>query len=424
MRRLTRAAEVASELLGDIQHFPSGPHLNESHITSPAVPLRFHEGTLDAPLLRLEQEAQDTQQRMRLGGLFYVLGWMFIVFAGGPTGQSSWLVGLTLFVLAIFRFLHPVPPEADTTTLRRWLRRTWLLMLASCLIWGLASAWILADPAFDAARTVVLFGCVALGTASAHSFSMRRGFGVTTLLLLVVPPIAVIALLRHETTLAWALLVFLAYLGLALERTHREWLHRLQLDLDLRRQRDQFARLSRRDGLTGLANRMHFDHALREAVADAHKRGTPLALLMCDVDHFKLVNDQFGHAEGDACLIAFSQRLQREFAAPDTLVARVGGEEFAVLLRQVTLAEASERAERFRLAVESQPMQTHTRQLSITISIGVAALTESSAGDFERLYQAADMALYRAKSDGRNRVCVGGDDRRLIPRKEKGDGGN
>ena len=87
-----------------------------------------------------------------------------------------------------------------------------------------------------------------------------------------------------------------------------------------------------------------------------------------------------------------------------------------MLLRHVTLAEASERAERFRLAVESQPMQTHTRQLSITMSIGVAALTESSAEDIERLYQAADMALYRAKSAGRNRVSVGGDDRRLVTR--------
>lgn len=390
--------------------------MKEPHVTTPAVPLRFQEGTLDAALLRLQQEAQDTQQRMRLGGMFYVVGWVFIVLAGGPTGQTSWLVGLTLFVLALFRFLHPVPPDADAPTLRRWLRWPWLLMLSSCLVWGLASAWVLADPAFDAARTVVLFGCVAFGTAAAHSFSMRRSFAITTLFLLVVPTVAVIGLLRHETTLAWALLGYLAYLGLALDRTHREWLQRLALDLELRRQRDQFARLSRRDGLTGLANRMHFDHALREAVGDAHKRGTPLALLMCDLDHFKLVNDQFGHAEGDGCLIAFSQRLQREFAAPNTLVARVGGEEFAVLIRDATLTEASERAERFRLAVETQPMQTHARQLSITLSIGVAALTESSAGDIERLYQAADMALYRAKSDGRNRVCVGGDDRRLMPR--------
>lgn len=401
--------------------------MNEPYITTPAVPLRFHEGTPDSTLLRLQQEAQDTQQRMRLGGMFYVLGWIFVVLAGGPSDQSSLLVGLTLFVLALIRFVQPVPPDADAPTLRRWLRWPWLLMLSSCIVWGLATAWCLADPAFDAARTVVLFGCVAFGTAAAHSFSMRRIFGIATVLLLVAPSVAVLGLVRGETTVAWALLVYLAYLGLALERTHREWLHRLQLDLDLRRQRDQFARLSRRDGLTGLANRMHFDHALREAVMEAHTRGTPLSLLMCDVDHFKLVNDQFGHAEGDGCLIAFSQRLQREFSAPNTVVARVGGEEFAVLLRDMPLAEASQRAERFRLAVETEPMKTHARQLWITISIGVAALTESSAGDIERLYQAADMALYRAKSDGRNRVCVGGDDRRLVPRPDplpKGEGVN
>ncbi len=388
----------------------------QPHVTSPAVPLRFQEGKLDAAFLRLQQEASDIQLRMRLGGMFYVLGWIFIVLAGGPKGHASWLVGFMLFALALLRFVHSVPPEADATALRRWLRWPWLLMVASCTVWGVATAWVLADPAFDNARTIVLFACVAFGTAAAHSFSMRRSLAISTLILLLVPPFAVLAQVRHETSLSWALLVYLAYLGLALERTHREWLQRLELDLELRQQRDQFARLSRRDGLTGLANRMHFDQVLREAVADAHQRGTPLALLMCDVDHFKLVNDQFGHAEGDGCLIAFSQRLQREFAAPDTLVARVGGEEFAVLLRDVTVEEAAGRAERFRLAVQEQPMQTQARQLQITISIGVAALSQSSAGDVERLYQAADMALYRAKSDGRNRVCVGGDDRRLMSR--------
>lgn len=379
--------------------------------------MRFQEGAPDAALLRLQQESQDTQQRMRLGGVFYVLGWLFIVLAGGPQGQQAWLVGLTLLTLTLARFQHSVPPEANAAALRRWLRWPWLLIFTTCIVWGLGSAWVLADSRYDSARTIVLFCSIAFGTAAAHSFSMRRKVAIVASMLLVVPAIAVFAFVRHETTLVWAMLVYLGYLGLAVERSHREWSQRSALDLQLRRQRDQYARLSRRDGLTGLANRMHFDHALREAVSGAHSTSSPLSLLMCDVDHFKAVNDRFGHAEGDACLIAFAQRLQREFATSETVVARVGGEEFAVLLRGVALEQAAERAERFRLSIEAQTMQTHGRHLPITISIGAAALTESTAGDVERLYQAADMALYRAKSDGRNRVCVGGDDRRLSPRK-------
>ncbi len=390
--------------------------MESTRVTTPAVPLRFQEGTLDAALLRLQQEAKDTQQRMRLGGLFYVLGWIFVMAADGPRDLPAWLVGTTLLVLALVRYLHPMPPDASAPELRRWLRWPWLLITCSCLVWGLATAWVLADPAYDNARTIVLFGGVAFATASAHGFSMRRRFAIVTLILLVGPAIAVLALMRHETTLAWAMLVYLGYLGLAVERSHREWMERSALDLQLRRQRDQYARLSRRDGLTGLSNRMHFDHALREAVSWAHQYASPLALLMCDVDHFKTVNDRYGHAEGDACLISFAQRLQREFATADTLVARVGGEEFAVLLRGVALDEASDRAERFRAAIQSDPIRTHDRQLPITISIGAAALTHATAGDVERLYQAADLALYRAKSDGRNRVCVGGDERRRTAR--------
>ncbi len=390
--------------------------MSNSPVTKPAVPLRFQEGTLDPTQLRLEQEAQDTQQRMRLGGLFYVLGWIFIVAADGPRGESAWIVGVTLLALALVRFVHPVPPDASASALRRWLRWPWLLILSSCAVWGVATAWVLAEPDYDRARTIVLFGDVAFGTAAAHSFSMRRRFSTATVLLLVSPSIAVLAFLRGEMMLAWAMLVYLGYLGLAVERSHREWMQRFALDLQLRKQRDQYARLSRRDGLTGLSNRMHFDHALRESVAEAHKTARPLSLLMCDVDHFKTVNDRFGHAAGDACLIAFAQRLQREFATAETLVARVGGEEFAVLLRGIDLQEASGRAERFRASIDSKAIQTHDRLLPITISIGVASLTEAAAGDVERLYQAADTALYRAKSEGRNRVCVGGDERRRTPR--------
>lgn len=390
--------------------------MNDSRVTTPAVPLRFQEGTIDAALLRLQQEAKDTQQRMRLGGLFYVVGWIFVMVADGPRGSSAWIVGLTLLVLALVRFVNPMPKDASVAELRRWLRWPWLLILTTCIAWGFATAWVLADPIYDNARTVVLFAGIAFATAAAHGFSMRRTFAIVTLVLLLLPAVGVLAFLRHDSTLAWVMLVYLGYLGLAVERSHREWSERFALDLQMRRQRDQFARLSRRDGLTGLANRMHFDHSLREAVAWAHSSASPLALLMCDVDHFKAVNDRFGHTEGDACLIAFSQRLQREFATADTLVARVGGEEFAVLLRGMTLDQAAERAERFRLSIDSQSIATHKRQLPITISIGVAALTEATAGDVERLYQAADTALYRAKSEGRNRISVGGDERRRTTR--------
>ncbi|MEO6065972.1 MAG: hypothetical protein ABIP49_09370, partial [Lysobacterales bacterium] len=204
--------------------------MNDSRdTTTPAVPLRFQEGTPDAVLLRLQQECQDTQQRMRLGGLFYVVGWVFIVLAGGPQDRNAWLVGLALLALALARFLYPLPPEADAATLRLWLRWPWFLIVAACVMWGFASAWVLAEVEYDSARTVVLFGGVAFATASAHGFSMRRRFAITTVVLLMGPAITVLAFLRHETTLAWAMLVYLGYLGLAVERSHREWLQRSAL---------------------------------------------------------------------------------------------------------------------------------------------------------------------------------------------------
>ncbi len=386
--------------------------MNESSDTptAPAIPLRFHEKKLDPALLRLRQEAGDTQLRMRLGGIFYVLGWLFVVLAGGPRGTTAWLVGGLLLVLALLRFAFPVPVGDSTTVpmLRRALRWPWLMIFSSCTVWGIACAWVLADPQYDSARTVALFGCVAFATASAHAFAMRRLFAIATLGLLLVPPLWALSVVRHETALAWMMLVYSAYAGLALERSHREWMQRLKLDLELRQQRDQFARLSRRDGLTGLSNRMHFDSALRSAVEQAHRTREPLSLLLCDIDHFKSVNDRFGHSEGDACLIAFAQRLQREFASGRTLVARVGGEEFAVLLRGVPLADAHARAEKFRVATQEQCMLTTGggTAIAITVSFGVAGAALVAATDVENLYRAADLALYRAKSAGRNQVQI------------------
>ncbi len=153
------------------------------------------------------------------------------------------------------------------------------------------------------------------------------------------------------------------------------------------------------DALTGVANRRAFDHSLQLELAIVERRGTPLSLLMLDVDHFKRINDTYGHEAGDKVLVAIAQLLGGCARVID-VVARVGGEEFAVILPNTDAGGAHEVAERMRSAVA----RSNWLGQPTTVSIGAATLHDKE--DAASLYTRADAALYAAKTSGRDRVVM------------------
>lgn len=170
------------------------------------------------------------------------------------------------------------------------------------------------------------------------------------------------------------------------------------------------------DPLTGIHNRRYFDERLVEESSRALRLGRPLGCLFLDIDHFKQFNDRFGHAVGDQVLREVAGTIKAQMRASDVL-ARFGGEEFAVLLIQMGQEEALEIAERIRAAVAARPLQVGDgAEETVTVSIGCAVLAgqpdtapaatvEDASHDLLNL---ADQALYRAKTEGRNRVCAAG----------------
>ncbi len=161
------------------------------------------------------------------------------------------------------------------------------------------------------------------------------------------------------------------------------------------------------DGLTGIYNRIFFQEKIEDEVRRSLRYGTPLSLLMMDIDHFKAINDTYGHQAGDACLSAVAALIRRLPRQVDT-AARYGGEEFAVILPHTDIDQARHLAERIRQAVKDMRIPFGQHVIRLTVSIGIGCLDRGEGPGPEALIRAADQALYAAKEGGRNRVCTCG----------------
>ena len=159
------------------------------------------------------------------------------------------------------------------------------------------------------------------------------------------------------------------------------------------------------DALLGVFNRRYLIHQLRCEVWRAHRYQRPLTVLMVDLDHFKQINDRFGHSAGDQVLVGFARKTRGLIRASDWF-ARFGGEEFVIVLPETPLGVAAGVAEKLRRELEAAPFVLASGEQHVTASFGVAALTLGSDENSDVVLGRADKALYRSKQEGRNRITV------------------
>jgi len=176
----------------------------------------------------------------------------------------------------------------------------------------------------------------------------------------------------------------------------------------LRQANHQLEQLSRADGLTGIANRRHFDEFLRQMCNRAKRYSHPLSLFIIDIDYFKLYNDFYGHQQGDACLIEVAQTLNHFTQRDGELAARYGGEEFAIVLTESTEQYALEHAHKCLQAIRDLKIEHQPSKCSkyVSISMGIATSGNTQELSPEYLIKRADKALYKAKESGRNQLQV------------------
>jgi diguanylate cyclase (GGDEF)-like protein len=178
--------------------------------------------------------------------------------------------------------------------------------------------------------------------------------------------------------------------------------HVKQLQDQLWERNVELERLSRTDALTGLYNRWHLVDELARQRRTADRHHDPLAVILFDIDHFKRINDTYGHPAGDLVLCEFARRLPEELRAGD-VAGRWGGEEFLILMPRTDLAGAMAAAERIRAATATNPVTVAGQTITVTVSGGCAV---GPAQDPDELIHAADARLYEAKTSGRNRIVA------------------
>jgi len=188
---------------------------------------------------------------------------------------------------------------------------------------------------------------------------------------------------------------------LALRETNRQLHARIE---EIGRLQVALQELAVRDSLTGLYNRRYLDETLDREVSRARREGSPLSLVMLDIDYFKRVNDTYGHQVGDEALRMLAATLQADIRTED-VACRYGGEEFLILLPNMPLEAAIQRAEAWRMAIERLAIVLGNFNITFTISLGVAAYPEHGKTP-DDLTRCVDQALYRAKNEGRNRISV------------------
>jgi diguanylate cyclase (GGDEF)-like protein len=179
----------------------------------------------------------------------------------------------------------------------------------------------------------------------------------------------------------------------------------LELQKKLIAAREELRIRATRDALTGLWNRTAIFDVLRHEIARAERGGAPLSIVMADVDHFKRVNDVYGHPVGDVVLQEVTRRMQIALRPYDE-IGRYGGEELLLILPRCDAQQAVQVAERLRRCIAEAPIDTPEGEISVTVSFGVATKEGDAKADMHLLLRAADDALYRAKQQGRNCVVL------------------
>jgi len=348
-------------------------------------------------------------KRSIIGSYIYLLIWFSIIipheFFKSSPDICLWLT-CTFIVLAALRialiinfdrFYYKYPSV--------WKIFFFSVVWLPALLWGILCAATLIHPVFESMSLAFIVSTAGLTGGGVAALVPSRFLTIGLITGYLIP--TELALLFTDVYNPSVGIVFLIYwVGMfSVTRTqHREYWLSLKHSNLIKKYAADLEHLNTLDGLTGLKNRVFFDQTLKKEMKRAIRAQTYISLLFIDIDHFKRVNDRYGHLVGDECLRRISALLHKEVKRENDTVARYGGEEFAIILPNIHREKAVYVAEKIRRHVEKMNPDYGDLEVFITVSIGVASARPQPGASGEAFIEQADNALYKAKNNGRNQV--------------------
>lgn len=354
-----------------------------------------------------------------LGGIGVALVFVSVLWEVAPHPVLlTWFAVLSAgYLLRAFLYVA-YRRRRDNVAIKRWDLAHRAATLLTSATWGL-SCFLFVSSTDTFHLLIVVLWMVGLSAASANAYSVHLPTLLTFFLPLVVPVAIHLFAIggRVQTAVAVGLVAYCLVSLRAVVPINRTMLSSLRLNIALtnevqqrRKAEDQLREVSRRDCLTGLSNRHHFDESLAAEWRRAQRDARHLSLVLLDIDYFKDFNDTYGHIAGDDCLVTLAHALKNCLKRPGNPAARYGGDELSVLLPNTDSRSASIIAETLRQAVESLAINHGATRVAgqqvVTISAGLATYVPSADAEPPDLIGHADRALYHAKAAGRNRLVI------------------
>lgn len=317
----------------------------------------------------------------------------------------SWSITGAVLGICVLRVIHRLCTTAfyDRFPVLWILLFTAFSLLHGAILGGLF-ALVIYDEHFEVAFHVTLIVVAGMSSGAISSLSPNLVLALLYPQVLLLPGIFVTFYVDPSVSQGWMMTIYLIYLSVLAVLTNKEYMRTFAIEGQLERQKKELETLSRTDGLTGIYNRGYFNTIYEMQWDSGVRNNIGLTLMMLDVDHFKAVNDQYGHPSGDECLVCVAKILMESLKRKTDIGCRFGGEEFAVLLGGTPIHEAEIIAETIREKIETSWVEYGEHRFKVTISIGIANTLPKIDAEPESLIDQADQALYRAKKSGRN--CV------------------
>ncbi|WP_457552910.1 GGDEF domain-containing protein [Desulfobacula sp.] len=350
----------------------------------------------------------DLKKRSSIGIVFYLATAVIVLFTDNyyirhPEFSNPFL--LSLAGICLLRLFHLYIAKWVQPKFEKFNNRIFLLsVVVTALIWGIGFANFMIQDGELSATLLMTMCTIGLCAGGVVAFVPDLNLSISFNFFMLVPAIGTMVFHQTNMPLVVSLTIFFVYLCFIAHRGNKEYWDGLENEYLLEEKSKILDKISRVDDLTKLYNRRHFDETLSFEWNRSVRDQTLISVVICDIDHFKNINDQYGHLAGDKYLKAIANLLKDVFKRQTDITARYGGDEFIVLMSNTSLEDVTRLAEMVRLKSEKLHLEYEGQTIQASMSLGSATCIPDKNDKCNSLILKADKALYQSKESGRNKV--------------------